>query len=197
MEYEEYWRSISKLTFGAEKLTKYEVLPTFALALSVKFFSNSEEERTFSLMNNIHQQKQRNNMSQDTLNCYLHVKSGVETKEHREVCSTCVSSQRSHCHCSYVKITESMRSQCRTARSKYGDSLKVNAEEKEIVMEDMELKRAAIKKVYEAKALKRKETLNKSSSFCEVSLLEPVYDGNGNRGKKVSDSTFDKNGNND
>ena len=54
MEYEDYWRSISKLTFGAEKLTKYEVLPTFALALSVKFFSNSEVEHTFSLMNNIH-----------------------------------------------------------------------------------------------------------------------------------------------
>jgi hypothetical protein len=39
---------------------------------------DSTLERELSIMNNIHQNKQRNAMAQDMLDCHLHVRSDVE-----------------------------------------------------------------------------------------------------------------------
>ena len=131
---------------------KYEVLPHFALALGTKFNSNSEVERGFSLMNYIHQNKQRNCLSQDSLNCTLHIKSAVDSKVNRINCITCkTNSSVSHCHCSSVVMTEDLLQSCKKAWSKYSDHLKETAEEKEILSEEMKVKRVLVEKEENAK----------------------------------------------
>ena len=103
MRYEDYWTAVSDMKEG--EWQKYEVLPKFAMALSVIFNSNSEVEREFSLMNNIHQNKQRNCLSQESLNAILHVKSGVESILVRRNCEKCQNSSSSdHCHCTLVDL---------------------------------------------------------------------------------------------
>ena len=98
---------------------RYEVLPQFAIALSVIVNSNSEVKRAF-LMNNIHQNKQRNCLSQESLNSHLHIKSGVECKSVRRNCTDCkVVSSADHCHCSYIDVTNKIRDSCKNAHRKY------------------------------------------------------------------------------
>ena len=80
LTYEEYWKKVGELTEGSADWRRYEILPLFALALGVKFNSNSEVERSFSRMNNIHQNRQRNNLSHDCLDHILHIQSAVEGK---------------------------------------------------------------------------------------------------------------------
>ena len=55
LNYEDYWSKVANLELGSSDWKKYEVLPLFAVGLAIKFISNSEVERKFSLMNNIFQ----------------------------------------------------------------------------------------------------------------------------------------------
>ena len=86
---ESFWSNVKKITDGIEKWPRYQVLPRFVLCMATKYDSNSEVERSFSLMNLIHQNKQRNRMSQDTLNAHLHIASGIESAENKSKCDKC------------------------------------------------------------------------------------------------------------
>ena len=98
-------------------------LPSFAIALSVIFYSNSEVEHEFSVMNNIFQNKQRNCLSQDILNALLHIRSCVESSLVRRGCRQCETSSVPHCHCALIDISGDIREHCKQAHSKYAASL--------------------------------------------------------------------------
>ncbi len=67
-------------------------------------------------MNYIHQNSQRNCMSQETLNANLHVRSAIENKESFESCDKCQRREfNDHCHCKHFKITDSLRERCKLA----------------------------------------------------------------------------------
>jgi len=179
LRYEDYWTAVSNLKEG--EWQKYEVLPRFAMAISVVFNSNSEVERQFSLMNNVHQNKQRNCLSQESLNAILHVKSGVESSLVRRNCGKCQSSSSSdHCHCTLVDLSN-IRDHCREARRKYfaaqtdakankeNDSAEFNKRNEEF--KEKEAKR--IEKLRE-KLSRNKEFYKGESSF--QSIFKPRYD---------------------
>ena len=89
MEYVEYWTKVGDLMEGGTDWTRYEVLPKFSIVMVVKFISNSEVERTFSVMNNIHSNKSRNGLTQDTLNSCRHIKSAIESQKSTADCLKC------------------------------------------------------------------------------------------------------------
>ena len=154
LEYDKYWLKVGEISEGAEGWKRYEILPLFAIALSVKFNSNSEVERTFSLMNHIHQNRQRNCISQFTLNSLLHIKSNGS-----KICNKCQSISTPHCHCSSVEITENLRAECKKARVKYAQYLQDQKAEKEDVSDDMKARRKVIENELASKLEKRKEKL--------------------------------------
>jgi len=100
LTYEEYRKKVGELTEGSADWRRYEILPLFTLALGVKFNSNGEVERSFSRMNNIHQNRQRNTLSHDCLDHILHIQSAVEGKSLRENYLDCKKPDNDHCHCS-------------------------------------------------------------------------------------------------
>ena len=137
MDYEEFWLKVSELTEGSAGWTKYEILPNFALGLSAKFNSNSEVERSFSVMNNLHSNKQRNSLSHDALNYILHIRSNVESKAAKNNCEKCTKYVSDHCHCCQFVITEEIRKHCNGARRKYASSLEEIKSSKENTSEEM------------------------------------------------------------
>ena len=174
LKYEEFWRKVGELKDG--DWDRYEILPFFAIAVGVKFISNSEVERSFSLMNNIHSNKQRNFLSQHSLNSCLHIKSKVESKENVLSCVRCkAQSQSDHCHCSLVKINKQLRDDCARSRSKYEEYLKIAAETKADLNDELKEKREGVQKELIAKIEKSKVRLANSSRFCPSHLFEPVY----------------------
>ena len=189
--YEDFWIEVGKMKVPGTDWTKYEVLPLFALSLGVKFNSNSEVERTFSVMNNIHQIKQRNGLSQDSLNSCLHIKSGVESKTNKKFCSKCDKIKpASHCHCAHVHFSDQLRAECRSSRSRYETFLDVGSETKEASNEEMIKKRKVAEEELKQKTKTRKEYLSTRNKFCSSKLLEPVYKKN-NR-KEPSDVNKNK-----
>ena len=95
--FEAYWQAVAKLKDGI--WPRYEVLPGFAYAMGAKFNDTSTVERKFSDMNFIHQNKQRNRMSQEMLDAHLQIKHGVECKENISKCDKCQQGGGgSHCH---------------------------------------------------------------------------------------------------
>ena len=67
-------------------------------------------------MNYIHQNSQRNCMSQETLNANLHVRSAIENKESFGNCDKYQRREfNDHCHCKHFKITDSLRERCKLA----------------------------------------------------------------------------------
>ena len=194
LNFESFWLKVGKLTDGVD-WPRYEVLPYFAIGLSVKFNSNSEVERQFSLMNNIHQNRQRNCMSQESLNSYLHIKSGAGGIENRKKCSDCTHQKNNtHCHCNLVEISDSLRSRCRRARAQYFDSLQESKNIGEKEKEEMKVKKAATEKRENERKLIRKEKLAKCTHFFSSSLLEPVYS---NVDEKSKSKNSDKENNKD
>ena len=192
LNFESYWLKVSKLTDGVD-WQRYEVLPYFALGLSVKFNSNSEVERQFSLMNNIHQNRQRNCLSQESLNSYLHIKSGAGGIEIRKKCSDCTHQKKNtHYHCNLVEISDSLRSRCRRARANYFDSLQESKSIDEKEKEEMKVKKAVTEKSENERKLKRKEKLAKCTNFFSSSLLEPVYSNLDDKSKSRSDKENNK-----
>ena len=174
LKYEEFWRKVGELSDG--DWDRYEILPYFAIAVGVKFISNSEVERSFSLMNNIHSNKQRNMLSQHSLNSCLHIKSKVESKENVLSCNRCkVQFKSDHCHCSFVEINKQLRDYCSKSSSKYEEYQKVFAETKADFSDELKKKREVIQKELIEKIEKSKSRLANSSRFCASNLFEPVY----------------------
>ena len=197
LRYEDYWTAVSNLKEG--EWQKYEILPKFAMALSVVFNSNSEVERQFSLMNNVHQNKQRNCLSQESLNAILHVKSGVESSLVRRNCGKCQSSTSSdHCHCTLVNLSN-IREHCREARRKYfaaqtdAKASKENVSA-EFIKRNEEFKEREVKRIEKLreKLSRSKEFYKGDSSF--QSIFKPRHeekrrassDNGGNVAKKSS-----------
>ena len=161
LDFEEYWVKVSKLTVG-DDWKKYEVLPYFAMAMGTKFNSNSEVERSFSIMNYIHQNKHRNCLSQDSLNNILHIKSSVDSKHNKQNCKTCISKvSTSHCHCSSVVMTETLCQSCRRARAKYRQSLDEAREAKAVISDEMKEKKKIVDQELKEKLDKMKEKVEK------------------------------------
>ena len=158
-----------------ENWPRYVVLPFFSLGIGTKFNSNSEVERKFSLMNNIHQDKHKNRMLHDTLNSHLHIKTGVESKVTKGDCKECKALNERHCHCSLLEIDSNLRDSCKKAKSKYKESLNKDFDEKLVESEAMKAKKAKVDEEIQNSTLKKKEKLAKSAKFCNPVLFESVY----------------------
>ena len=173
--YEDYWQQVSNLTIG-EGWKKYEILPFFAFAMGSKFNSNSEVERSFSVMNYIHQNKNRNCLSQDSLNNILIIKSAVDSKANKENCRICSDKLTTkHCHCSSLVITEKIKQSCRKARSKYFESVKEAAETKEVLSDEMKAKKEVIEQEQKEKIVKLKEKVERGVKLFSSEQMLPVY----------------------
>ena len=174
LKFEDYWKEVGNLTDGGWK--RFNILPSFAVALSVLFSSNSEVERHFSLMNNIHQNKQRNCLSQETLNAILHIRSGVESSLVRKNCGKCeMPSAEPHCHCSLVDITGDIREHCKQAHSKYVSSQAEARADKENETEEFKKKHEEFIEKEEKRIGRFKETLSRKPAFYKDELFQPVF----------------------
>ena len=181
----EYWRKVGSLTDGSWK--RYNILPAFANALSVIFYSNSEVERTFSIMNNIHQNKQRNCLAQNTLNATLHIRSGVESSLVREDCKKCEVAATPHCHCSLVDLSGDIREKCKLAHSRYSASLDEAKSRKEDETEESKKRNVAFVDKEKLKFDKFKESLSKRPAFYKSELFEPVFKDRKDNKRKQTD----------
>ena len=162
VNFESFWIAVSGLLDGAWQ--RYEVLSRFALALGTRYDATSDVERSFSVMNYIHQNSQRNRMGQEMLNANLHIRSAVEhNKETIKSCDKCQSDiiYREHCHCSLFTITHSLRERCKIAyrleeqAAKEKQSLNNNN-----LVDDEEMKNK--KEAFEKEEIERKEKEGKS-----------------------------------
>ena len=190
MEFEEFWLAVSKLTEGGWE--RYKILPRFALAFGTMFNSNSESERAFSVQTDIHRNPKKNLMNQETFDGHMQVHFGVEGKEVKKLCSTCLkhenastadnkSTPHHHCHCSVAPIDQQMKDTCkrmwelnqiRVDKSKIGSDV------------DKEKEKEA-----NAEFTKRKLTfvtgLKTRSTFYSPALMSPVFF------EKLDDETAD------
>jgi hypothetical protein len=145
-------------------------------ARAVNPTDTSGVERSFSIMNNIHQDKQRNGMSQEMLDSHLHIRSGVESKENKRKCCKCQEDDPPpHCHCTIVEITQVMREKCAKAWSKCKASQQEASAEKAEVKETLEKKKEKYENEESMRIKKLKDALSKRPNFCSPSLMKPVY----------------------
>ena len=183
--YECYWKEVASLKDGG--WSRYEILPSFANAMSTLYISNSEVERWFSLMNVVHQNKSRNCISQETLNSILHIKSGVENKQIRKDCEKCTSdSDLGHCHCSQMDISGAIRESCRKAYSKYKASLSEAAQEREALSDVLKKRKEEFLKDETERREKMKEKLSRRPVFYKPELMQSVYANNNDKKRKAS-----------
>ena len=187
MRFEDYWKKVDSLMDGTWK--RYRILPAFANALSVVFCSNSEVERQFSFMNNIHQNKQRNRLSQETLNATLLIRSGVESSLVRKDCDRCLdSSSTSHCHCSLVDFTGDIRQKCKEANRKYKASLAEAKASKETDSLEMKKKYEEFVEKEGKRKDKFKESLNQRQAFYKDDFTTPIFNRRDNKRKQSEPS---------
>ena len=171
--YEIFWKAVQSLKEGNWR--KYEVLPRFALSMGTKNSATGDVERGFSSMNLIHQNRQRNSMSQDTLDAHLHIRAGVECEENINKCQKCEGVSYDHCHCSLSVISEEMKFNCKKAREKCMMAQREASAQRE------HAKESNVEKFNEAVAgekeriQKLKEKLSTKSDFLPSSLMVPVY----------------------
>ena len=176
MEYEAYWDKVGELQDG--DWPRYPVLCRFAKALGTVFNSNSETERAFSVEGDIHKNPKKNLMDQDTLDCHMQVKYGVESKENKQACVKCVEKVKSHCHCSAATISDEMMKNCKEAWRQ----LKLDKEEDE---EDnsAELTEKQ-KKEAEERVKKFREQVSQRPTFYPPSVMKKAI-GEHQKAKKV------------
>ena len=171
--FETFWTSVKELKDGAWK--RYDVLPRFALCMATRYDANAEVERSFSLMNLVHQSSQRNRMSLDTLNAHLHIRAKVESKENKEGCEKCSSSNLPHCHCCNFVITDELRDTCKKSWK---------------VLRECQAEASGAKKSFEEKCVPIKEKtlriekeriaklgnkVRERSYFCKPEHFLPIY----------------------
>ena len=174
--FDQFWDQVANLTDGEARWKRYSILPRFALAMGVKYNDTSCVERSFSLMNIIHQNKQRNGRDQDTMNSNLHVRAGVESKEKKIKCQECqrVNSDL-HCHCAISDVTSRMRDECSKAASKYKTSIQLKSSKNKEISQEYQEKKEKYQKIEFERIEKLKGDLRKRSDFCSSSLMKPVY----------------------
>ena len=163
LKYEDYWSKVDFLMDGTWK--RFNILPSFAIALSVIFCSNSEVEKGFSVMNNIHQNKQRNCLSQQTLNATLHIRYGVESSLAQQNCEKCKTLSGPHCHCFLVDLSGGIRESCRIAWRIYHASLDEAKADRENKSQDFKKRNEAFVASNSSKLEKFKDSLSKRTTF--------------------------------
>ena len=163
LRYEDYWSNVDSLMDGTWKI--YNILPSFAIALSVIFYSNSEVERGFRVMNNIHQNKQQNCFSQQTLNATLHIRSGVESSLAQQNCEKCKTLSGPHCHCFLVDLSGGIRESCRKAWSRYDAYLGEAKNDRENKSQVFKKRNEAFVDSNSSKLEKFRESLSKRTIF--------------------------------
>ena len=173
-DYEGFWKSVGDLQEG--DWPKYDILPRFALAMGTKNSATGDVERSFSTMNLIHQNRQRNCMRQETLDAHLHIRSGVECEEIIEKCDKCEKGSRDHCHCVLTIISTEMKSNCRKAWEKCKVAQGEAASIKEHVKESNEEKYNKVVSAESERIQKLKEKLCNRSDFLSSGLMKPVYE---------------------
>ena len=173
--FETFWLAVGALKDGT--WPRYEVLWRFALALGTKYDATSDVERSFSVMNYIHQNSQRNMMSQETLNAHLHIRSAVENKESIAKCDKCQRGEfKNHCHCRHFEITDSLRARCKTARRLESEALKNKSlNNDQGADEEATKKREAFEKEVMERKQKLKEDLQTGKQVWSSKHLEPVF----------------------
>ena len=186
---ESFWTSVKNLKEGSSDWKRYDVLPRFALCMATRYDANAEVERSFSLMNLIHQNTQRNRMTQETLNAHLHVRSKVESKETREGCEKCETSSKDHCHCTSLVITEDLREQCKKSWKVLREvQLEANKTKDNFAEKSVKIK----EKVIEDEKVRIEnfgQKVKGRTYFCKEKHFEPIY----RKKKKVTtDSNHNK-----
>ena len=173
--FEPFWEAVGDLEEG--EWQKYEVLPRFALSMGTKNSATGDVERSFSNMNQIHQNKQRNCMSQETLDANLHIRSGVECEKNWKSCERCEGdSYYDHCHCKLTTISEDMKSNCRKAWEKCKSAQRGASKLKEDVDQNNIDKVNKVKAAEEERIRNFKEKLTSKTAFLPLSLMKPVYE---------------------
>ena len=174
--FEKFWKDVSELKDGAADWPRYEILPRLALALGTKHDATGDVERSFSTMNIIHQNKQRNSMEQDTLNAHMHIKTGVEGKEIIETCPKCeVTPKTPHCHCDLMKISEQMRANCKAANMKCINAQKASANVRKEASAEMKERKEESEKLEKERREKVKTDIVTKKQFGPSKLFEPIY----------------------
>ena len=175
MDYEKYWLSVGEISDNSDgKWKRYEVLPRFALAMGTKYDANGDVERQFSVMNSIHQNVQRNRMSQETLDALLHIRSGIESKENLQDCDKCKKHTTPHCHCSVLDISQGLIESCKVAWRKEKEECKDRRDLREEDDEDMMKRRRNFEEKESNRSIKMKEAFAKGNPWKKDQFL-PIY----------------------
>ena len=173
-DFENFWKNVGNQKDGDWR--KYEILPRFALAMGTKNSATGDVERSFSSMNLIHQNRQRNCMHQDTLDAHLHIRSAVESEENIRKCQKCDGVSYDHCHCLFTVISAEMKANCKKAREKcwkaQKESSNIKEHEKESNLDKYNEALASEKE----RIRKLKEKLMTKSDFLSSSLMKSVYE---------------------
>ena len=184
--FEDFWLAVAELKDGVWQ--KYEVLPRFALAMGAKFNDTSAVERKFSDMNLLHQNKQRNRMSQELLGAHLHVKHGVESKENRKNCTKCQQGIKTqHCHCDKVKIDEEMRRRCKKAYLAIADRRESAKDLAKAEEAQFQTRAEKTKREEKERLAKFREELKKKPSFYSEKVMSTrIYEKEKNKSEESS-----------
>ena len=183
--YQDYWHAVADLKDGT--WPRYEVLPRFAFSMGTKFNDTSSVERKFSEMNFIHQNKQRNSMSQAMLDAHLHVRHGVESKENLGKCAKCEQGgSKPHCHCSMVEVDGELRARCKKAWLKMGQAQQSVRLQNEAEEEEAKILRAKTERLEKERVAKFREQLKtKAAFYSERVMSSRIY---GKETKKKEES---------
>jgi hypothetical protein len=174
--FKQFWTDVGKLMDAKAGWTRYEVLPRFALGMGTKNSATGDVERAFSTMNIIHQNKQRNAMSQDMLDAHMHIRSGVESKDNMNQCIKCCDPDGTiHCHCVIAEITEEMRQKCKKAWEKCKIVQKEASDEKKKYAQNNVEKKVKYEKAEADRVKKLKEDVTKRPNFYAPNLMKAMY----------------------
>ena len=143
--------------------------------MGTKNSSTSDVETGFSHMNLIHQNRQRNCMTQDTLDAHLHIRSGVESDKNIKNCERCDSDSYDHCHCSQTTISDEMKLSCKKAWEKCKTAQREASALKELAQVSNVDKYNEVIASETERIDKLKKMYETKSEFLGSSLMKPVY----------------------
>ena len=163
--FEHSWKEVSKLKKGSG--ARYDVLGRFALATGPIYTATSDVERQFSKMNLIHQFKQRNCISHETLNAHLTVRGGMEN---------CVKSMYTeenikpgHCQ---LAITTSLKEMCQNLyKVVKSSSIKITEDRKK----ELKDRKGASDELERVRIDKLKEKQKNDKVILTEENLKPVF----------------------
>ena len=191
IEYEAYWDKVGELKDG--DWLRYPVLCRFAKALGTVFNSNSETERAFSVESDIHKNPKKNLMDQETLDCHMQVKYGVESKQNKQACARCIQNvpMRSHCHCSAATISDEMMKNCKEAWRQLKLDEQEDEEDNSAELTERQKKEA------EERVRKFREQVSQRATFYPPTLMKKAIGDHTDKAKKVDRKKAEKKKNKD